>query len=171
MLQIADFGSGRVTAAIIDINDLIIDAAVERGGNLGDERRDIAGFVLDRDDDRKFHAVFYAVPRAAARSFSPKQAAETDLARFVLADKSRSRRSELGTLAGASQYRMTDQEVDELAAILVHEHGNAAREVAEERRSLHESGSDGFRLWTRIAAAVGRMLRLDQPANAHQHSR
>ena len=66
---------------------------------------------------------------------------------------------------------MTDQEVDELAAILVNEHGNAAREVAEERRSLHQSGSDGFRLWTRIAAAVGRMLRLDQPANAHQHSR
>jgi hypothetical protein len=53
---------------------------------------------------------------------------------------------------------MTDQEVEELAAILVHEHGNAAREVAEERRSLHERGSDGYQVWTRIAAAVGRLL-------------
>jgi hypothetical protein len=59
---------------------------------------------------------------------------------------------------------MTDQEVDELAAILVHEHGNAALEVAEDRRSLHESGSDGFRLWTRIAAAVARLLRIRQHA-------
>jgi hypothetical protein len=59
---------------------------------------------------------------------------------------------------------MTDQEVDELAAILVHEHGNAALEVAENRRSLHESGSDGFRLWTRIAAAVAQLLRIRQPA-------
>jgi len=60
---------------------------------------------------------------------------------------------------------MTDQEVDELAAILVLEHGNAAREVAEERRSLHESGSDGFHLWTRIAGAVSRLLRLKYHAS------
>jgi hypothetical protein len=59
---------------------------------------------------------------------------------------------------------MTDQEVKELAAILVHEHGNAALEVAEDRRSLHESGSDGFRLWTRIAKAVAHLLRIRQPA-------
>jgi len=59
---------------------------------------------------------------------------------------------------------MTDQEVKELAAILVHEHGNAAVEVAEDRRSLHESGSDGFRLWTRIAHAVARLQRIRQPA-------
>jgi hypothetical protein len=59
---------------------------------------------------------------------------------------------------------MTDLEVDELAAILVHEHGSAALEVAEDRRSLHESGSDGFRLWTRIAAAVARLLRIRQHA-------
>jgi hypothetical protein len=59
---------------------------------------------------------------------------------------------------------MTDQEVKELAAILVHEHGNAALEVAEDRRSLHESGSDGFQLWTRIAVAVMRLLRIRQPA-------
>jgi hypothetical protein len=59
---------------------------------------------------------------------------------------------------------MTDQEVNELAAILVHEHGNAAIEVAEDRRSLHERGSDGCRLWARIAAAVTRLLRIRQPA-------
>jgi hypothetical protein len=59
---------------------------------------------------------------------------------------------------------MTDQEVDELAAILVHEHGNAALEVAEDRRSLHHSGSAGFRVWTRIATAVLRLLRIRQPA-------
>jgi hypothetical protein len=61
---------------------------------------------------------------------------------------------------------MTDQEVDELAAILVHEHGNAAREVAEERRSVHEDGSDAYHVWTRIAAAVARLLRAAQPAMA-----
>ena len=54
---------------------------------------------------------------------------------------------------------MTDQEVEELAAILVHEHGNAAGEVAEERRAVHEAGSDGYDVWTRIAAAVARLLR------------
>jgi hypothetical protein len=59
---------------------------------------------------------------------------------------------------------MTDQEVDELAAILVHEHGNAALEVAEGRRSLHESGSDGFRVWTRIAVAAARLMRATQLA-------
>jgi len=60
---------------------------------------------------------------------------------------------------------MTDQEVDELAAILVLEHGKAACQVAEDRRLLHESGSDAFRLWTRIAAAVARLLRLKQHAS------
>ena len=59
---------------------------------------------------------------------------------------------------------MTDQEVDELAAILVHEHGSAAREVAEDRRSRHENGTDGYRVWTRIADAVMRVLRLKQLA-------
>jgi hypothetical protein len=45
---------------------------------------------------------------------------------------------------------MTDQEVDELAAILVLEHGKAARDVAEERKSLHESGP--------TASGYGRVL-------------
>ncbi len=53
---------------------------------------------------------------------------------------------------------MTDQEVEELAAILVQEHGPAALNVAENRRSLHARGSDSFELWTRIAEAVGRLI-------------
>src|SRR5260370_27486716 len=50
--------------------------------------------------------------------------------------------------------RMTDQEVEELAAILVQEHGNAALNVAENRRSLQSQGSDHFSPSTRLAAAV-----------------
>jgi len=57
---------------------------------------------------------------------------------------------------------MTDQEVEELAAILVQEHGNAALKVAENRRSLHAQGCDGFRLWTQIAEAVGRLIGASQ---------
>jgi hypothetical protein len=57
---------------------------------------------------------------------------------------------------------MTDQEVEELAAILVQEHGNAALNVAENRRSLHARGSDSFELWTRIAEAVGRLIGASQ---------
>ena len=56
---------------------------------------------------------------------------------------------------------MTDQEVDELAAILVQEHGPAALNVAENRRSLHARGSDSFQLWTQIAEAVVRMIGAD----------
>jgi hypothetical protein len=56
---------------------------------------------------------------------------------------------------------MTDQEVDELAAILVQEHGPAALNVAENRRSLHAQGSDSFQLWTQIAEAVLRMIGAD----------
>ena len=57
---------------------------------------------------------------------------------------------------------MTDQEVEELAAILVQEHGPAALNVAENRRSLHARGSDSFELWTRIAEAVGRLIGASQ---------
>jgi hypothetical protein len=56
---------------------------------------------------------------------------------------------------------MTDQEVEELAAILVQEHGPAALNVAENRRSLHARGSDSFQLWTQIAEAVVRMIGAD----------
>jgi len=61
---------------------------------------------------------------------------------------------------------MTDQEVKELAAILVQEHGDAALNVAENRRLLHAHGSDGFRLWPQIAAAVGRLIGASQPTSA-----
>ena len=66
----------------------------------------------------------------------------------------------------ASHHRMTDQEIEELAAILVQEHGDAALKVAENRRSLHAHDSDGFRLWTQIAAAVGRLIGAAQPTSA-----
>ncbi len=59
---------------------------------------------------------------------------------------------------------MTDQEVEELAAILVQEHGHAALNVAENRRTLHAPGSDSLRLWTRIAEAVVRLIAADRRA-------
>ena len=49
-----------------------------------------------------------------------------------------------------------------MAAILVQEHGPAALNVAENRRSLHARGSDSFELWTRIAEAVGRLIGASQ---------
>ena len=60
---------------------------------------------------------------------------------------------------------MTDQEVEELAAILFQEHGDAALNVAENRRSLYARGSDSFELWTRIAEAVGRRIGAGQPTS------
>ena len=66
----------------------------------------------------------------------------------------------------ASHHKMTDQEIEELAAILVQEHGDAALKVAENRRSLHAHGSDSFELWTRIAEAVGRLIGASQPTSA-----
>ena len=60
---------------------------------------------------------------------------------------------------------MTEQEIVELAAILINEHGSAALEIAERRRNqfAHEPHSDAFRLWTRIAEATARLLRVHQP--------
>ena len=54
---------------------------------------------------------------------------------------------------------MTEQEIIELAAILVNEHGHAARDVAERRQSQHAPHSYSYRLWTRIAEATARLLR------------
>jgi hypothetical protein len=56
---------------------------------------------------------------------------------------------------------MSEQEILELAAILIDEHGTAALAVAERRRDqhLHERNSDAFRLWDRIAAATAHLLR------------
>ncbi len=57
---------------------------------------------------------------------------------------------------------MTEQEITELAAILVNEHGHTALEVAERRKAQYaqEPHSDGFLLWSRIAAATARLLRV-----------
>lgn len=65
---------------------------------------------------------------------------------------------------------MTKQEIAELAAILVNEHGQAALEVAEQRRDLHarEPRSDAFQLWSRIVEATGRLLRAAQPETLGQ---
>jgi hypothetical protein len=52
-LQPADFGSGRIVAAVVDIDDLIPDAAIKRCGDLGDQRGNVAGLVLDRNDNRQ----------------------------------------------------------------------------------------------------------------------
>ena len=51
---------------------------------------------------------------------------------------------------------MTEREIEELAAILVNEHGDDALRVAARRRDelARQRGSDAFRLWTAIAAAV-----------------
>jgi hypothetical protein len=63
---------------------------------------------------------------------------------------------------------MSEREIIELAAILVNEHGHAALDVAERRRDQHarDRGSAAYRLWTRIAAATGRLLRMRQREDA-----
>ena len=55
---------------------------------------------------------------------------------------------------------MTDEEIIELAAILVNEHGHGALRVANYRRDhfAYEPHSDAFRLWSRIAEATARQL-------------
>src|SRR5256885_4245799 len=94
----------RIGAAIVDIDDLEIEEPVERSGDFGDQRGNIAGLVLDRDDDRKIHA-FNAAGRSHWPSHSPQASRGKELACFPGTDKSprRSfRRAELGTAAGAS---------------------------------------------------------------------
>ena len=49
--QPPQFGLGAVGRAVIDVNDLERPLAVERGGDFGDQRRDITGLVADRHDD------------------------------------------------------------------------------------------------------------------------
>lgn len=65
---------------------------------------------------------------------------------------------------------MTDQEIAELAAILVNEHGYAAGQVAEARLREHGPGSDGYCLWNRIAAEVARLLRSEDRAEISEYS-
>ena len=63
---------------------------------------------------------------------------------------------------------MTKQEVVELAAILVNQHGSAATEIARRRRDQHARKPEGeaFRLWDRIAAATRRLLRVRRKKSA-----
>ncbi|MFZ3235120.1 MAG: hypothetical protein WA184_07065 [Stellaceae bacterium] len=62
---------------------------------------------------------------------------------------------------------MNRHQIEELAAILVNEHGQRALAHARQRRSQYAQmpRSDAFRLWKSIAAATARLLR------AHSHSR
>jgi hypothetical protein len=59
---------------------------------------------------------------------------------------------------------MSEQEIIELAAILVNEHGHAALAIAERRRDqhAHERDSAAFRLWSEIADATARLVLLKQ---------
>ena len=61
---------------------------------------------------------------------------------------------------------MKRQDIAELAAILVTEHGFAALQIAEGRRDQHrrERNSAGYELWDAIAAEVAR--RLGEPVSA-----
>lgn len=61
---------------------------------------------------------------------------------------------------------MTEQEIIELAAILVAEHGHAALDVAERRRDQHAHDAESYRLWTCIADATARMLDVERRADA-----
>jgi hypothetical protein len=65
---------------------------------------------------------------------------------------------------------MTDQEIAELAAILVNEHGHAALSAAETRLAAHAPGSDGHRLWTRITAEVAHLLGVEYRAKWREYS-
>jgi hypothetical protein len=63
---------------------------------------------------------------------------------------------------------MSEREIIELAAILVNEHGHAALDVAERRRDQHARNrrSTAYHLWTRIAAATARLLRMKRREDA-----
>ena len=65
---------------------------------------------------------------------------------------------------------MTEQEIVELAAILVNEHGHAAMRAADIRLREHPAGSDGHRLWSRIGAEVARLLGQRNGAKAREYS-
>jgi hypothetical protein len=61
---------------------------------------------------------------------------------------------------------MNKDQIEELAAILVNEHGRRALTHARQRRSQYARAprSDAFRLWKSIAAATARLLRARSPA-------
>jgi hypothetical protein len=53
--------------------------------------------------------------------------------------------------ADPSYFRMTRQEIRELATIFQREHGLASLRLAQSRRDEHAPGSDAFELWGAIA--------------------
>jgi hypothetical protein len=61
---------------------------------------------------------------------------------------------------------MTPQDIQELAAILVAEHGRQALQIARDRRDQHdrERNATAYRLWEAITAEVAR--RLGEPVAA-----
>jgi hypothetical protein len=63
---------------------------------------------------------------------------------------------------------MTRQDIAELAAILVAEHGYAALQIARDRRDQHgrERDSTAYRLWDSIMTEVARRLGETTPAGA-----
>jgi hypothetical protein len=65
---------------------------------------------------------------------------------------------------------MTQQQILELAAILVNEHGHAALDIAQRRKAqyAHEPLCDAFVLWSEIAEAAGRLWRVRQARQAIQ---
>lgn len=66
--------------------------------------------------------------------------------------------------------KMTEQEIVELAAILVNEHGHDAVRAADMRLREHPPGSDGHQLWRRIATEVARLLRERNGAEAREYT-
>ena len=59
---------------------------------------------------------------------------------------------------------MSEKQIIELAAILVNEYGHSALQVAERRRDQYadKPHSDSYRVWSRIAEAAARLLRVSR---------
>jgi hypothetical protein len=80
-LQPANLGDGRVIAAVVDIDDLVIEKPVESGVDLGHKQGDIAGLIFDRNDDGKIHATDDGSPNRAADTPSTTAAATSTTVR------------------------------------------------------------------------------------------
>jgi hypothetical protein len=75
-LQLRNLAGGRVFAAVVDVNDLVVEQPVQRGADLGRERCDVAGLVPDRNDDGQFHANDEFPRPKTARSPLPRRPPE-----------------------------------------------------------------------------------------------
>jgi len=66
---------------------------------------------------------------------------------------------------------MTDQDITELAAILVNEHGHSALRIARARRDQHrhEPHSTAYQLWDEIQRAVEDLLLETASAEPSRH--